>query len=390
MIKQLFTTLSSCLLLGTTASALTISQVGNVGTAIYPDMIQKGVVYGVMPTGGTSGNGALFSYTVSTGILTILASFNGGIGGSYPNPGSYVLANGDIVGTFRLAGDPTYNAGGVFYYTAATKTIASIHNFKSDAGGKAKPIDGATPIWGLLPFGNNTLYGTASEGGHAPGDGEIFKVNTKTQTVSSSFFLGANQVNGHIAYSGLANVQNTIQLGTTLGFNFGKDKFGTIYAYYPSRKSMNTIYQFTNGTDGEWPQVTPLIANSLFYVVTTFKNEQLFAGAILNGNPNQTGASLVHSMNGGTDGYSLNTPLIYSKNLNIYGVATYGGDQSGSTSNNPVGDGTLFSLNTQNQFSVVTNFGGAMGSNPTTIVEIATGVFIIGTQTGVLNMITVP
>ncbi len=206
---------------------------------------------------------------------------------------------------------------------------------------------------------------------------------------SYSHYLNDNAEQGHFPFSGLAtNVNNGTEIGTTIGFGSGTDPNGTVFSYDPKKKVMTTLYNFTNGPDGEWPQVTPTMAYGLYYIVTTIQNGSLFAGAITAGNPTTKAAQVIHTLNGSADGYGLNTPLVLGSDNNIYGVATYGGDAANPQPTlSPVGDGTLFRINSGGQFTVLMNFGGSLGSHPTSIVQIAPREFLVGTQSGSLVLI---
>ena len=159
---------------------------------MYSSLIQAGDgnLYGVTPSGGTSGIGTVFKLTL-VGVETILHNFGDFLPGDgfLPWSGLTVGPDGKLYGT-------TFN-GGIFFGTMGQGTVFSlntdgtnytlIHEFASGANDGAQPL-GTSLLLG--PDGN--FYSTTSTGGIANG-GVLYRITTGgAVTVMYEFQGGAN------------------------------------------------------------------------------------------------------------------------------------------------------------------------------------------------------
>jgi uncharacterized repeat protein (TIGR03803 family) len=128
----------------------------------------NGVFYGTAQSGGAYGSGAVYTVTAS-GAERVLYNFSGsrtaGPDGAFPEVG-LIEASGVFYGTTYSGG--TYGQGTVFSITKAG-TERVLHNF-------GRRPDGREPFAGLIDV-NGILYGTTSGGGKYS-SGTIFSVTT--------------------------------------------------------------------------------------------------------------------------------------------------------------------------------------------------------------------
>jgi len=199
-----------------------------------------GNLYGTTSNGGANDSGTVFA--LSYGSLIQLYSF-----GNYKNDGiapasSLLLHQGVVYGVTTEGGE--HGFGTVFGVNVRTKEETVLYNFQ----GKK---DGGTPVGGLALDGKGNLYGTTSVGGsarHNAGDGVVFKINLKSSQYSVVHTFtgpdGAQPLAGLLS-DGQGNFYGTTYAG-------GAQGYGTVFELN-SAGTLNTLYSFTNGTDGAYP-----------------------------------------------------------------------------------------------------------------------------------------
>ena len=176
----------------------------NVGGA-FPtgELILSGnTLYGTTQSGGSSGNGTVFSMNTDGTGFTTLRAFHGLNDGSDPLDG--VLLSGDtLYGPANMGGSPE-DYGTVFTIKTNGTGFETLHTFDGLS-------DQAYPYGGLMLLGN-TLYATTYEGGRW-GSGTVFSLSfTPQPTVIPS---GGNLIlTWPTNYSGFT-VQSTTNLGSS-------------------------------------------------------------------------------------------------------------------------------------------------------------------------------
>jgi uncharacterized repeat protein (TIGR03803 family) len=161
--------------------------------------------------------------------------------------------------------------------------------------------------------------------------------------------------NGEAPYSSLVQGANGLFYGTT--FEGGSANAGVVFEV-ASNGAVNTLYTFTGGVDGAFPQAGLCLAN-----------DGNFYGTTVGGGTNGTGSlfritavgvfSSLYSFtalpNGGTnqDGAYPGASLLQASDGNLYGTASAGGTN---------GSGTLFRISLGGSFQLVYAFS-ALGTN---------------------------
>jgi uncharacterized repeat protein (TIGR03803 family) len=149
--------------------------------------------------------------------------------------------------------------------------------------------------------------------------------------------------------------------GTTWGGNEGGNPLGSVFKITP-KGVLTTLYVFQNQSDGEWPDVAPTVDRlGNVYGTTRVQNGNAYAGAIWKIDP-QGNFTLLHVMNGPSDGFQPNAPLVIGADGNLYGTALKGGLGAANGS----GFGTLFQITPNGVFTVIHSFtNGTDGAYPT-------------------------
>lgn len=216
----------------------------------------SGNIYGTTILGGltapacTIGCGTIFKLD-STGVLTVLYQFTGGSDGQSPQGSLITDAAGNFYGVALFGGDlncpqePTRGCGTVFKF-AADGTFTVLYTFK---GGS----DGAGPQPGLVMDSAGNLYGAAEIGGNSNCDlgcGTLFKIGSDGQFNVLYSFTGAadgNYPNGSLVIDPDGNLYGTTPLGTTGSF------YGTVYKLNTNGQ-MTVLHSLNGNTDGATPQ----------------------------------------------------------------------------------------------------------------------------------------
>ena len=323
-------------------------------TAVYygtssPLLQIEGSFYTVLSAGGNStacNNGPCGSIVriSSTGIVTVLRSFDSTPDGAYPL--ALIYANGKLYGSTLAGGSPgpkclvAAGCGTVYEMNLDGSGFTTLYSF----GSSSTTTDGAAPS--SLVFTNGTLYGTTLFGGSTTaacatsltlssqivnynGCGTTFAVSLAGQTPRQTTLYNF-KLNDGTYPSNLIAMGNKLYGTTVMG---GKGN-GTVFSLTPATSvapQVVSVMHAFSGTDGATP--SSLTANgNVLYGTTAF------------GGSNQSGTvfalrgaafSSLYSFTGGTDG---ETPLGLVAGTNVlYGV-TYNGGSSNT--------GTVFSLPT--------------------------------------------
>lgn len=137
------------------------------------------VLYGVTTQGGSAGDGTLFSFNTSSSTYSLLRSFTGGIADGSDPVGGMTLVDSVLYGTASSGG--TAGDGIVYSFDPVTSNYAIIHTFTDTSS------DGEDPKSDLTSFGN-TIYGT-TDGGGANSAGTLFSITVPEPNSSLSFAL---------------------------------------------------------------------------------------------------------------------------------------------------------------------------------------------------------
>jgi uncharacterized repeat protein (TIGR03803 family) len=135
----------------------------------------NGTFYGTDIFGGSYGYGTVFKVNTS-GMEKDLYSFGTGPDGSLPNPGLARDEQGNLYGTTTSGGDSNcgINFGcGTVFKLDTTGMLTTLYTF---TGG----LDGGAPYGGLIRDDDGNLYGTTGNGGNlgcSDGCGTVFKLD---------------------------------------------------------------------------------------------------------------------------------------------------------------------------------------------------------------------
>jgi uncharacterized repeat protein (TIGR03803 family) len=282
----------------------------------------NGKLYGATPSGGSSGEGTVFSVTPN-GREKVLYSFAGGSDGAAPYAG-LLDVNGTLYGTTQFGGGSgCFGSGGcgtVFSITTSgTENV--LYRF---AGGS----DGADPLASLINV-KGVLYGTTMRGGISAcvtsGCGTVFSVTTNGS--ENVLYRFTNSPDGANPYAPLLDVDGTLYGTTESGGNYpcGFAGCGTVFSISPTG-SETVVYRFAGIPDGQYPEAALINVNGTLYGTTLEGGRSTCHGCGTVYSVSESGKETVlHAFfgdYGSNDGRDPVAPLI---NLNgtLYGT-TYG------------------------------------------------------------------
>jgi uncharacterized repeat protein (TIGR03803 family) len=354
---------------------------------------QAGSLYGTAGGGGTAsekgGYGVVFKLTPGTGGTwseSVLFTFPGGNGGVGPDGGVVFDAQGNLYGTTLLGGKGQLcNGGGcgtVFELSPSARgwTETVVHNFR---GGS----DGVRPSTGVIIDSDGNLYGTVATSGEPlqfNWGGIVFKLTPSSggwqETVYNFWTRDGEYPTGGLITDGNRNLFGTTVLGGIYGY-------GTVFelSVVSGGGLRHTIlYNFKGGTDGNGPE-SPLIfdkAGNLYGVTYYGGSTGNDDGTVFELSPGSDGKwteSILHVFQG-TDGFYPVGSLVIDTSGNLYGVTSAGG---------PGCCGTVFELSpspggvwTENILHSFTQANGDGGSPQAGVIMDSSGNLYGTTQAG--------
>jgi uncharacterized repeat protein (TIGR03803 family) len=291
---------------------------------------------------------------------TVLHAFAAGTDGAVPGP---IIrdAQGNLYGTTRFGGIPSCGEDtcGTVYKVDSAGNETVLYRFE---GGS----NGSDPIAGLVRDAAGNLYGTTQGNGFIGGAAVAFKLDPNGQETSfdiaspnaccfdSPLALDAQgNLYGMSPFGGVPNCNlNSFQLGC-----------GTLFKLSPTGEF--TVLHIFNGLDGMQPEGGVVLdGKGNLYGTANFGGdltcESLGYGYREPGcgtvyKLDSSGKlTVLHSFTGRVDG-SFPLGVIIDSAGNLYGIAQNGGDEVNGD-NSEYGNGTVFKVDANGQFSVLFTF----------------------------------
>ncbi len=308
---------------------------GNDGSDPASQLIfdSAGNAYGTTVTGGDSDCGVVFKLTPMVGgqwQQSVLYSFTCFSDGKNPYGGVTLDGAGNLYGTTVAGG-----AGGI----CSGDGCGVVFQLTQSGGVWSESVlysfgdlpDAAGPGGGVVFDRAGNLYGTAADGG-AYSAGAIFQLspngNQWTETVIHNFTGGDDGAIGSLGLLLLDAAGNFYGV-TELGGHYGA---GTVYKLTRAAGTWNltTLYAFMGQPDAGFPY-GGLIADAHGNLYgTTYYGGDDGAGTVfkVDPGPNIGGwrDTVLYSFQGGPDGGSPTSTLVFDAAGNLYGTTSAGGD----------------------------------------------------------------
>jgi uncharacterized repeat protein (TIGR03803 family) len=335
---------------------------------------RDGELYTTSPNGGTACSfcGTVFKITPS-GSLAIVHSFDFACppcNGNVPQGGVTLGTDGNFYGTTHSGGK--FNLGTVFAVTPAG-ILTTLYNF----GTCAYPCpEGAYPNAPPIQGVDGNFYGTTAYSTSGTNYGVLYKTTSAGKFTTLYAFNGVTgrNPNDPLIQATDGNFYGTTALGgkSVQPSCFGSNpSCGTVFKMTPAGK-VTFIYQFDK-THGAGP-IGPVVQGSdgNFYGTTSGGGDANGDGVIFKLTPLGV-ITVLHNFNG-TDGKQPTAGLVQASDGNFYGTASAGGTK---------GFGTLYKITSAGVFSVLNNFDNTSGATPeVTLFQHTTGVLYGDTFSG--------
>ena len=330
------------------------------GAYSYSELISgDDFLFGTTSSGGAGGSGTVFKVNTNGTGFVVLKSFaplklNTSTGrytnsdGAVPH-GKLFLSENTLYGTATEGGD--FGMGAIFKLDTDGGSFTVIKHF---VGGST---DGSDPE-ACLQLPDNILYGT-TQGGGSVGEGILFKIDTNGGGFSIVHNFNSSPTNGVFPRAELVRQGSTFY-GTT--YAGGASGWGTVFKMNTNGTGYTVVKSFSDATpgtnsDGASPEARLVLSGGVLYG-TTLRGGAFSNGTIFKVNTDSTELRCVLKTfaAGGQDGFGSYTNadganpsgrLVLSIDT-LYGTTQYGGAG---------GAGTIFKINTNgNGFVVVRSF----------------------------------
>jgi len=307
------------------------------GLALDP---KSGNIYGTTILGGENSAGVIYRIDNENKFHRVTQLIHPKFFGSHPN-GLVLDKMGNLYGTTYDGGFA--KSGAIFEYSPTQKVFTVIYTFQ---GG---PL-GSNPVAALvLNEQKSTFYGTTLRGGGMGDNGEVFEISTSGNGfVPLHLFTGGSDGGAPAAsliVDSEGNIYGTTMNGGLTGGNCGTLGCGVVFKIQPTACEKNkndcetVLYSFTGGADGGFP-----VAN-----LTMDKHGNLYGTTLMGGNIGgacgKLGCGVVFKLEhkkqtalwrfNGRDGKYPQAGLVFDSKNKLYGTTTFGGD---------FGKGTIFKL----------------------------------------------
>lgn len=203
----------------------------NASNGEYPDggVATDGTnYYGTTSGGGANNFGTLFQYNSATGQLTTLFNFNRNPNGTGPDADVIYDGKGNLYGTTSGGGSHSSASntccGTIWKYTISTGTLTTLASFDGDT----VPADGIDPTGGVILDANGNLFGTTNQGGTFS-DGIVYEYSSTGVMSTLATFSGPNGQfpNGNLVFDSAGNLWGITEQG-------GNPGYGTVYKLTPN------------------------------------------------------------------------------------------------------------------------------------------------------------
>jgi uncharacterized repeat protein (TIGR03803 family) len=330
-------------------SVTTFASLVDTGGGAHPNtaLIQdaSGNLYGTTSAGGAFADGTVFELQPASGIVTVLASFNG-TNGSNPEGDLVEDSNGNLFGTTESGG---IGSGTLYELPRGSGTIKVIASFASTLGQQ--------PMGHLVEDSSGNFFGTTFSGGSS-NEGSVFEVSSDTGTITTlATFSGSNGAypEGGIIEDSSGNLFGTTEYGGN-GYAGGNTGSGTVFEVAHGTRTLSTLASLSSVGPDASPEGLMEDGSGNFFGITQ-ANGTYGYGSVYELQHGSSKVTVLASFSGGSSsGATPYGSLIQDNAGNLYGATEYGG---------PTNDGTVFEL--QQGSSTITMLAAlnkTSGSNP--------------------------
>jgi uncharacterized repeat protein (TIGR03803 family) len=288
------------------------------GSYPYSSLIyssNNGLLYGLTSGGGQSNIGAIFSFNPTTGLDSLLYSFQTGTDGENPAADLvYNAAQSAFYGT-TYGGGPD-EEGTIFSFYPANDSESIAYSFNSSNH------DGNGPQGDLALYPVNGNYYLMSNSGGQSDNGAIIGFDPVSDSEWVAYSFSGEPTDGSEPYANMTYIAST---GLFYGMTEqgGSHNEGTIFSFNPTTGLDSILWNFGTQYDGNNPRGSLLYdsTSGIFYAMT-FEGGTNNKGAIISFNLATGKDSLLWSFGSDSDGASpYGNLVIYNQQDTTTGIA---------------------------------------------------------------------
>jgi uncharacterized repeat protein (TIGR03803 family) len=301
---------------------------------------RDGKLYGAAAFGGAFSCGAVFKITTNGTYSKIHDVETNTNEGCYLEGGLTLGTDGNFYGTTAEGG---VGSGGTIFKMTPSGSVTVLYSFTNGS-------DGGFPFAPPVQARDGNFYGTTSEHG-ANGYGTVYKLTSGgTFSTLHQFDLtdGAAPL-GPLVQGTDGSLYGTASSGGADGL-LGS---GVVFKI-TTAGNLTVLHSFSDNPDGAEPDAGLIQGTDGNYYGTTRSGGTSGAGVVFKITPAGT-LTVLHSMESTADGGNPVAGLVQASDGNFYGANVIGGS---------LGYGTLFKITASGTFSVLYNFDGTTGSEP--------------------------
>ncbi|MBI1308201.1 MAG: hypothetical protein GC181_16485 [Bacteroidetes bacterium] len=208
---------------------------------VLPIEIPGGKLLFTTTEGGSTSNGVLIEYNLTTGNLKAVFNFNGIGAGASPAGNLFLYNDSKVYGITEKGGSS--DMGTLFEYDLKKGTVGTIYTFNNKS-------DGRFPLAGGIVASNGNFYGTTNLGGtYDNGVLYEFNLSSRVYTKRGDF---RETYTGKYHYCQPLETTNGRIYGMT--YDGGKNSDGVLYEYIPGTKVITNKLDFDRDGSGASPQ----------------------------------------------------------------------------------------------------------------------------------------
>ncbi len=285
-----------------------------------------GFLYGTTEAGGTNSLGVVFRIATNGAGFAILHHFSADTTRGQTSPdvsGLLQLRDGFLCGTTPDGG--ISGNGAVFKLNTNGADFALVYSFSPWGG------DGQHPCAGLLQGKDGALYGVAQDGGDA-NRGSVFRLDLDGSDCTFLHHFQTNNAGGLKPCAALVQGDDGTLYGATWRGG-GTNDAGTIFKLNPDGTGFTSLHSL-NGADGRNPSGLLRASGGVLYG-TACLGGQNGKGVVFKLNADGLGWVTLHHFGASTSDGMNPAGLARGNDGQLYGTTSYGGDK---------GCGTVFKL----------------------------------------------